>query len=227
VICGLHRLRAVGAHLFVTAVVEEDYVAAADLAGYFLFDHGAWRSVPVVASDVPHDWSEAQLAGDAEDAGAASSEGGAEEIGMFANCVFESRAAGGEFLANFSRAFESQQGMGEGVVADDVAGLDDLAGELGALVDVASDQEKSCVDIVLREDFQQAQGVWVVGAIIVSQCELPGSARQAGEGAAEPLSGGRHGLVAGGGQGGGGCRGEHGSEHGGIVKDWVIGEFGN
>jgi len=93
-------------------------------------------------------------------------------------------------------------------------------------LDVASDEEKSCVDIVLREDFQQAQGVWVVGAIVVSQCELPGSARQAGEGAAEPLSGGRHGLVAGGGRGGG-CRGEHGSEHGGIVKDWVIGEFGN
>src|SRR5580700_4220002 len=114
---------------------------------------------------------------------------------MLSDGVFEGRAAGGEFLANFSRAFESQERMCEGVVADDVAGLDDFAGELGALLDIPSDQKKSRADVVLGEDLQQAQRVRVVGTIVVGQGELLCAARQAGEGAAVPLSGGRHGLV--------------------------------
>ena len=111
------------------------------------------------------------------------------------------------------------------MVADDVAGFDDFAGEVGALLDVASDQKKCCVHVVLGQDFQQAQRVRVVGAVVVGEGELLGAARQAGEGAAVPLAGGRHGLVAGGGSGGGGGRcGEDGSEHGGIVMDRVMAE---
>ena len=41
--------------------------------------------------------------------------------------------------------------MSEGVVADDVSGLDDLAGNLRLLVDVASDQKKSCAYVVFCE----------------------------------------------------------------------------
>ena len=57
--------------------------------------------------------------------------------------------------------------MREGVVADDVAGLDDFAGDFGALLDVASDQEESCVYVVLREDFEKAQRVRIVGPVVV------------------------------------------------------------
>ena len=57
--------------------------------------------------------------------------------------------------------------MREGVVADDVACLDDFADDFGALPDVASDHEKSCVYVVLREDFEKAQRVRVVGAVVV------------------------------------------------------------
>ena len=46
--------------------------------------------------------------------------------------------------------------MREGVVADYVAGLDDFADDFGALLDVASNQKKSCVHVVLREDFEKA-----------------------------------------------------------------------
>ena len=123
--------------------------------------------------------------------------------GVAQRCV-----AVGKLAANFGVAFESQQGMGEGVVADDVAGFDDLAGNFGTLLDVASDQEECCVHAVLRENFEQAQRVRIVGAVVVGEGELFRSSSQAGEGAAVPLSGGRHGLVARG--DGGGQRGSSG-----------------
>ena len=80
---------AVGAHLFVAAIVEEDYVAAADLLCDFAFDHGGRRRVPVVASDIPHDRFKAQFARDAEDGGAAAAEWGAEEIGVFSDRILQ------------------------------------------------------------------------------------------------------------------------------------------
>ena len=79
--------------LFVTAVVEKDYVAAADVVGDLALDCGGGWGVPVVAGDVPHDGFEAEFAGDAENGGAASAEGWAEEIGGFADCIFEGGAA--------------------------------------------------------------------------------------------------------------------------------------
>ena len=65
--------------------------------------------------------------------------------------------------------------MREGVIADHVSGLDDFADDVGALLDVASNHEKGCVYVVLREDFEQAQRVRIVGAVVVSQRDLPGA----------------------------------------------------
>ena len=76
------------------------------------------RGVPVVAGDIPHDRFEAELAGDAQDCGPASAKGWTEKVGVFADGVLQSRAAVGEFCANFGCALENQQGMGEGVIAD-------------------------------------------------------------------------------------------------------------
>lgn len=73
-------LGAVGAHLFVAAVVEKDDVTAVNPAGHFLLNYRGWRRVPVVSSDVPHDGLEAEFAGDAEHGGSASAEGRSEEI---------------------------------------------------------------------------------------------------------------------------------------------------
>ena len=70
-------------------------------------------------------------------------------------------------------------------------------------MDVAADQKKGCVDVVVGEDFEQAQGVRVVGAVVVGEGELARIPGQAGEGFSVPLAGGGHGLVAGG--DGGGC----------------------
>lgn len=98
---GDYCLGAVGAHLFVAAVMEKNYVASVNFAGYLLLDYGRWRGVPIVAGDVPHDWFEAEFAGDAEYGGAASAEGRAEEIGVVADGILQCRFAGGEFTFDF------------------------------------------------------------------------------------------------------------------------------
>ena len=183
------------------AVVEEDDVAAADVFGDGAFDCRGGRGAPVVAGDVPHDGFEAEFAGDAKNGGAASAEGWAEEVEGLAGCVFEGGAARREFLADFCLTFESQQRMSEGVIADGVSGLNDGAGDFWALVDVAADQKKSCVDIVAGEDVEQAKSVWVVGAVVIGEGELARTLGQASEGFSIPLAGWGHGLVAGGGCG--------------------------
>jgi hypothetical protein len=108
--------------------------------------------------------------------------------------------------------------VGESVIADDMSGFDDFAGEVGTLLDVASNQEKCGMHAVLSEDLQQPQRVRIVGAVVVGEGELLRTSGNTGEGAAVPLSGGRHGLV-GNRDRGSGRSGEHGSEHGGILKD--------
>jgi len=132
----------------VAAVVQQDYVAAASLLCDLTLDYRCRRSVPVVAGYVPHDGFEAEFAGDAKDGGAACSEGRAEEVGMGADCIVNGGAAVLEFAADFRVALEDQRRVSEGVVTDDVAGLSDGAGNFRFLVDITSDEKKSCVDVV-------------------------------------------------------------------------------
>ena len=113
-------------------------------------------------------------------------------MGVIAESVLQGAATAAEFLANFSATLEGQKGVGEGVVAKDVAGLDDLADDLGPLLNVASNQKKSRVYLMLGEDIQSTQGVRIVGAIVVGECELLRPAGETREGASVPLSGGRH-----------------------------------
>jgi len=219
-ICGYDRLGAVGAHLFVSTIVEEDYVTAADLLCYFPFDCRGWGRVPVIAGDIPHYRLKAQIARDAERGGAASAERRAEETGVISDRILQSRAAVGKLLVNLCGALQRQQGMCERVVADYVARLGDLSGDFPALLDVASDHKKSCVHVVFREDFEKTQSVRIVGTVVVSERDLFGTARKAREGAAVPLAGGRHGLESRGSKCGcSGGSGEHGSKHARIVMD--------
>jgi len=137
---------------------------------------------------------------------------------MLADGVLKSAAALMKFLADFSFTLENEQGMSEGVVANDVAGLDEGASDFGMLANVQSDQKKSGVDVMFGEDFEELQSVGGVGAVIVGEGELAGGARQSGKSLAIPLAGRRHGLVTGGygGRSGDGA-GEGEGEHVGIV----------
>ncbi len=173
---GNYRLGTVGAHLLVPTIVQQDHVAAANLFCDFTLDFRGWRGVPVVAGDVPHDWLEAKFARHAEHGWTASAERRAEEIGIFAYRILQSRAALLKLAPDVTFAFESEQRMREGVIADDVAGLDNLAGDFRALLYVASDQKKSRLNTVSGENFQQAQGMKIIGTVVVSQGELPRAA---------------------------------------------------
>src|ERR1035441_6171355 len=132
-------LGAVGAHLFVAAVMEQDDVATANLPAHLALDHGGRWRVPVVAGHIPHNRFEPQLASHPQHRGPSSAERWAEEIGMLSDCVLQGGAAVREFLSNFSDVLQSQEWMRERVVAHNMAGIDDLARDLGTLPDVASD----------------------------------------------------------------------------------------
>jgi len=125
-----------------------------------------------MASYVPHDGFETEFTGDAKDGRAARAEGWTEKIGMFADDIVKNRSALRELAADFQVTPENQDGVSKGVVADDVASLGDGAGDGRFLVDVASDEKKSCVHVVFRQDFEQTESVWVVRTIVVGQGEL-------------------------------------------------------
>jgi hypothetical protein len=213
-----YRLRAIGAHVFVAAVVQQDYVTASNLLCDLLFNRSGRRRIPVVTCHIPHHRLKAQFTGDAKDRGAPSAERRAEQIRMLANSALQCVAAFGEFLSNLASALEDQQWMREGVVAHDVSGFDDLPHDFRLLLHVASDQEKSCVYIVLGKNIQQTQRVRIVWPIVVGERDLIGATWQAGERAPLPLSRRRHGLITRGSNRGSDDRpGEHGSQHGRIV----------
>jgi len=167
VVGGDDGLGAVCAHLLVAAVVEQDHVASTNARGHFSFDHSCGRGIPIVARYTPHYWLKAKFACQAKDGWAAASERRTEEIGMSADGFQDGGAALGEFTTDLGFGFDDEQRMSEGVVADEVAGSGDFAGDFGALLNVAADEEKSRSNIVAGEDVEQSEGMGVVGAVVV------------------------------------------------------------
>src|SRR5260370_26187219 len=83
--------------------------------------------------------------------------------------VFEEGVAAGGFLTDAGGGLPCQPGMGDGVVANEVAGRGDGAYDLRALADVAADEEEGGADVVQGEDVQKALGDDVVGAVVVGE----------------------------------------------------------
>lgn len=115
--------------------------------------------------------------------------------------------------------------MREGVVADDVTGLNEFAREFGTLPHVVSDQKKSCANVVLRKNLEQPECLRIIRAVIEGQGELAGAGQESGECLSVPLRGRRHGLITGGNRGGerDGCAGK--TKHKGIVTSLPIADF--
>src|SRR5579864_1095860 len=108
--------------------------------------------------------------------------------------------------------------MGEGVVADDMTSPGDFANNVRTLLSAASDEKKGCGHVVLRQSFQQSLGVRIIRAVVIGEGELLRAAREAGESAPIPLSGGSHRLISSGDGSGGRCgSSEQRSKHGGIL----------
>src|ERR1035438_4130924 len=85
-----HRLRAVRSHGAMSAIVQQDHVAAAHLAHDFFLDHRGGRSVPVVARYVPHHRLQSEFARDFECLGSSSSPRWTKQIRMLADRVLQS-----------------------------------------------------------------------------------------------------------------------------------------
>src|SRR5579883_1577703 len=90
----------------------------------------------------------------------------------------------------------------------------DAAGEVAALANEASDEEKGGTDVVAGEDVEELLGAGVVGSVVVGEGVFVWVA-SGEDGAAEELGGGPHGGVVVstcGKAGGRGC-GAEGGEH--------------
>src|SRR5437667_7527450 len=107
--------------------------------------------------------------------------------------------------------------MRKRVIANNVAALLHLQCDVGPLPNVASDHEKSRMNVVLRENIEQMQRVRIVWSVVKSQRNLLGPSRQATKGPAKPLACRRHGLISGG-ESGNASSSEDRNEHSWIVN---------
>ena len=95
--------------------------------------------------------------------------------------------AGGELFADAGFGLPGEPGVGHGVVADEVAGGGDGSRTMwGRWTDEAADDEEGGADVVAGEDFEEALGGDVVGAVVVGEGDFVGVGR-GDEGFAEEL----------------------------------------
>ena len=166
----------------IASVVEDDVGGEALLA---IFSNAALEAFeedvggggePVFDDDVPLNGGHTEVAGGAQDVGPAGSVGWAEEADGGAEGVFESGVTVGELLADAGVRLPGEPGVVLRMVADDVASGGDGAGDLRTLADVAADHEEGGADLVAGEDFEEAFGGEVVGAVVVGEGDLFGAA---------------------------------------------------
>src|ERR1022692_1811225 len=82
-----HGLSAIGAQGAISAVMQEDHVAATNLPHDFFHDYRSGRSVPVVASHVPHHRLQSELVRDTQSGRPSASERWTKQVRMLADGV--------------------------------------------------------------------------------------------------------------------------------------------
>ena len=199
------------AGLEVASVVQDDVggeavgAVAEDALFHAVAESFRGGGEPVLDDDVPVDGVETMFPCDAEDGGAAGAVRGTEETDAAAKGVFKGPVAVCDLSADAALRKEVHPGVVHGVVADDVAGGGDSAGEGGGAEDVGADEEEGGLDVVDGEDFQELGGGEGVGSVVKGEGDLRGVGRGDEDGAAELGLGVEHGI---------GCR-AHGQAGGG------------
>lgn len=135
--------------------MQQDYIAASHLTPNFFLDHCRRRSVPVMAGHVPHYGFESEFTRDSDRRWAPASKRRTEEIRMITDCVLQRGAAVHELRSRSRLRFEDEQGMREGVIADEVSGLRHGARDIGALLHILSNHEECRSHVVLRQHFEE------------------------------------------------------------------------
>ena len=203
-----HRLGAVSPHLLVASIMEQDHVSAANLPGDFTLDLIGWGRIPVPSSNIPHDGIKAKLMGNSQRLRPTCSERRTKQARMLASGVTQSLIAMLQLGARFRSRGENQIGMREGVIANDVSCLNQLSHNVGPLLHVLADSKESSAYVLFGQDIEQAQGMRIIGTIVVSKRNLFRSRLQSNKGLSIPLAGGSHRLVARGARGRDSTQGE-------------------
>src|SRR5208282_4067535 len=106
-----HRLPAIRAHGAISAIMQQDYVAAAHLAHNFLLDNRGGRSIPVISGHIPHHRPQGQFTRDPERRWTSSTKWRTKQIRMLADRVLQSLAAIRQLRTRLRRRFEDEQRM--------------------------------------------------------------------------------------------------------------------
>ena len=114
--------------------------------------------------------------------------GGRNRVTGFARDLLQSVFGSGEFVQDSMGRGERQVGMAPGVIADDVAGIDDGAGNRGLLGGETAHEKEGCANAVTREDFEETRRPGGIGAVVEGEGQFAG-ARGRNERSAEDLRG--------------------------------------
>lgn len=193
----LDCVRSIGSEFSMSAVVKQHHIAASNTPADLAFNIFGRRRIPIEPGDVPHHRSKSQLPCDAEHRRPARAPWRTEQIRMLAYGVGERSLALREFVPNSGSRLQSQKGMSERVIANNVPSPCDLSCDIGPLLHIAPDHKKSRTNLVAGEDVQQIKRMRIVGPVVESERNLSRRPSQSTKGAPHPLAGRCHGLVSG------------------------------
>jgi hypothetical protein len=115
---------------------------------------------------------------------------------VFSDSVANRIATLRDFPSNPRTWLKYQQWMRECVIANYVAFLGDLSGDIRPLTHITSDQEKRAAHIVLGQHFKQVHRARIIRSIIECEGNLLRAMLPGMKGPAKPLPRGSHRLVS-------------------------------
>ena len=177
------------------AVVENDVagvaaaVIAVDLPEQALRDLVGGGFLPILRHRIPRDRDQSELASKLQNIRPPRAKGRAEVADRFAGDFGEQIVGACELVEHVGLPHPREIRVAPGVVANQVSGVGDAAGEFRLSLGKFADQKESRTDIVLGEDVEEARRPCRIGSVVEGESELTGIARGY-EGAAEDLRGG-------------------------------------
>src|SRR5271165_3066762 len=109
--------------------------------------------------------------------------------------------------------------MAERMIADYVPCTRNFTHNIQPVLDISPNQKKSSPHVTPSKNFQQAQSMRIIRAVIISEREQLGPTSKPGKRAPIPLPGGPHRLIAAGHGSCSGRSGQHRSKHAAIVME--------
>jgi hypothetical protein len=92
---------------------------------------------------------------------------------MLPDGIMNGIAALSDFATNARRGLEGEQRVSEGVVADYVSTPGNFGDDVWTPTYIAANHKKGGMNVMPGENLQQMESVWVIWAIVESQCDLP------------------------------------------------------